>query len=157
MAKSRVWFAGVPTEPDVRRLLDRYGVPDVGSRVNYEDVAAVLGVAIKSARFREVTRRWRKRLAKENNIIVGCDPGVAFFVLTEPERLDTGCGKFSSGVRIMRRGVDLVRGCDDAKLDTQERQRKFHIETTGAKLLFLEREEARRKLLPVPTSAPVGS
>ena len=75
------WGEGMPTGPDVAMLQKQYRDLQPGDRIEYEDVEILLGVDRRSARWASVTNAWRRR-EFENGIVIDCDPGEAFIVLT---------------------------------------------------------------------------
>jgi hypothetical protein len=52
---SKVYFAGLPTELDVRALWERYGVPPEGVAMPYDEVAAVIKTPVGGHRFKTRT------------------------------------------------------------------------------------------------------
>lgn len=75
---------GMPTGPDVSALQASYPELKVGDTISYADVEIIIGCEWQTARFKTVTNRWRKRL-KEKGIVIDCDAGEAFRVLTADE------------------------------------------------------------------------
>lgn len=106
----RMFFGGIPTEPDVRRLMDRFGDPGPGMLIEYETLEKEIGKPRTSSRFRTVVSAWRARLLKEHNRVGMAVPSRGIRILREEER----AGHAASG---HRRGVrQVVRSARDAAL-----------------------------------------
>jgi len=103
MSDGNVFFGGVPTEPDVRKLVDRFGTPEPGI-IAHEDVEAVLGHGRLTSRYRTVVWVWRRRLFRQSNIDMIAEPGVGFRVLTSGERVDVCVRDLGQTVTKLRRG-----------------------------------------------------
>lgn len=73
------WQDGLPTAPDVTMMQKRWPELKVGDRVEYAEVAGLIGVDVDSNRFKSVTHAWRKR-EEEAGRVIECDPGEAFYV-----------------------------------------------------------------------------
>lgn len=106
----KMFFGGIPTEPDVKRLLAAFPeiVPD--ALIPYESVEKVLGTTRPTGRFRTITTAWRKRLEREQNFILVAVAGQGFRRLTEQDRsrMDTWRG-VSHLRQFGRRTRDLCR------------------------------------------------
>lgn len=72
---------GMPTGPDVAALQKAFPDLKIGDTVSYEAVSGVIGCPWTSARFKTITTVWRRRLM-ESGLVLGCDPGESFRVLT---------------------------------------------------------------------------
>lgn len=107
---SNVFFGGVPTGADVRKLLDAF--PDIkpGDVIAYADVAKVIGADHGSNRFKSVTDAWRKTLLRTSNLVIEAVTGRGFRRLPEQERSERdreGWRKDQS--RAARKVRDLAR------------------------------------------------
>lgn len=103
MAKCTQFVSGIPTDPDVRKLMEAFGKPSDG------------------ARYRTVTTAWRKKLHREHNIIVLADPGVGFKVATPDERVESGHSKMRTGQRITKRAFQVIGSTDLARVTPENR------------------------------------
>ena len=75
------WQDGLPTAPDVTMLQKQWPELKVGDRIEYEEIAALLGIQVRSNRFKSVTDAWRKRELEAGRVIE-CEIGAAFYVAT---------------------------------------------------------------------------
>jgi len=141
-----VFRGGVPTEPDVQKLLEAFGRPEIGRKFSYEEIATILNTHKKTARYRTVTWVWREEIKQLYNIIIGCERGKGFIALNNSERLRFGVDKYKSGLHFVEKAQGIVAGCDDAKLSEPERESKNHIVKISGSLLLSAKMEERRSL-----------
>lgn len=106
---AKLFLGGMPTDIDVRKLVERFGEPAIGVEIEHHEVEDCLGLNRKSARFRSVTLAWRRRLLKDHNIHLAAQPSVGFRSLDPAERISTALAGVQSGVR---KQVRAVRGSD---------------------------------------------
>lgn len=154
-AVGKVYFAGLPTDMDVRALLEQFGVPTEGQIIAYEQVAEVIRCRPRSGRFKSVTDRWRNRLKREHNIYLRAKDG-QFTVLDPSARVDLGSSYLRRAGRTLRRGHVVVESTDRNRLTKEERAQADHILMTTASALQAARLQARRvnPELPPPVSRP---
>lgn len=130
---TKIFFGGVPTDADVRKLEDAFGVPEIGTEIPHEDVESVLGLNRKQSRYITVTGAWRKRMATTHNVEIAAIPKVGFKCLSDKERIEFGMKGFQSGMRKQGRSVrkvSHVRTEDPVLLKTQDVMRRYHIAMT---------------------------
>lgn len=144
MKTSDLFLGGVPTEPDVTKLLKTFGVPKVGDEFTYEHIAETIGVPIKSYRFRTVTWAWRKILDKQHNLIVGAVQARGFVVLDNKQRVTFSAVRFKRGLKAVRRGSCVASRTDTAGLTPEECRSRDHIVATGSMLQLAAATEARK-------------
>lgn len=139
---SRIYLGGVPTRPDVERLLAELNA-EPGTSIAFEEVEGIIGVGWQSARFTTVTGAWRRHLFREKGIQVKREGG-AFHLLTADGSQDEcvrGLGKVVRSARRLRIRVDVI---DQRKLSKERRERQRllsrevqAIEETAAKSRML--------------------
>lgn len=138
------WDGGLPTKPDVDRLLKTWPEPREGDRFDYETVERILGIARDAARFKTVTAQWRKRLL-EARIVVECDPGKAFYVAT--------CDQVSAGTYGALQFIGRKAKKHRQKLASttpENDQQRATIEHQGRLMYAIEKDakKSRMNLLP---------
>lgn len=135
--KRGVYFGGVPTDIDVKKLRERY--EDVtltpGTLIPYDEVAELLQLPKNNLRFRTVTNRWRRIVENETNIIIGTLPGEAFKVLNESEKVDLSGSKLRSSGRYARRSYVVGSRVDRKALTDDEVRSLDHKLSVSAKVL----------------------
>ena len=133
--KSELRFGGVPTDPDIKLIRDRWPDADLkaGQAIDCDDVAAVLGLSNGSNRFQTVTARWRKLVEKgPTALVIGQRNGV-FQVLESGQVVNRNEGDFRSGFKRFRRGaIRGARSVDVLRLSEDEKKRHdLHTMLTG--------------------------
>lgn len=136
---------GMPTDVDVRLLSDKFGVPAVGSLVEYAQIEEVLKIRRGSSRFQTVTRAWRDKLERDHNLLTKAVPNKGFRIADPSERADMIGRKFKSHLRgIKKSGARAVltprEGLSSDAVRTMD-----HVGNTAATLV-LHAQLAARKL-----------
>lgn len=88
---NKLYFGGIPTEPDVRKLMESYPVDGMkpGDLIGYEEIGTVIMEKVRSSRWKSVTTAWRKKLEDESKILLKCiSDKMAFKVLNDDEKAD---------------------------------------------------------------------
>ena len=146
-SKQGLYFGGVPTEPEVRRLRDEY--PDAsltpGSTIDYAEVAELIHSPARSHRFNTVCHRWRRQVEQETGTIIGADKG-KFIVLDDPDKADLAGAKLRHAVRSARRSATVACRVDRKRLDEPGRDRLDHVTMIAARLQETARLASRTQL-----------
>ncbi len=87
MAKMRIGTFGLPTEIDVKKLMDHFGVPERGTSIKLAEIAEVLGLEPGSSRFTSILGAYRSRLLKPHNLVTVSVDADHLDVLTEEARV----------------------------------------------------------------------
>ena len=134
--KANLYFGGIPTEPDVKKLRAAYAEPKDGDLITYEDVEELLAVNHRTqrARWQAITNRWRRLHEHETGQVIGCEPGVGFKALRDGEKLEAGVGKVRHVFKTVRRARVLVGLTNKAKLTAEDRRRMDHLTNRVAML-----------------------
>lgn len=147
----RVYFGGVPTEPDVKKLLERFDVEDMipGYEIKYSEVSEVIGQPKEASRWRTVTTAWRKRLENDRGIFLGCDKEKGcFYVLSEGGKVDLSGSKLQSAATAAKRAY-VVLGCVDTKKlsDDERRKHEFYSMKSGV-MIAAGQLRSKKMILP---------
>lgn len=137
-------FGGLPTEPDVHRLIERFAVPTEGTVIDYADIAAIIRTPVAAPRFRTVTNAWRHRLSKEHNVYLRARDQ-QFTALKPGERIDLSSAKLRTGMRSVRRAHTVASSTDQARLTVEERKQSDHVQRVTATMIQSARLQAREK------------
>ena len=129
---AKLFFGGVPTEPDVKKLHEAFGVPDRGAVVSHSEIAAVIGVYRDESRYWTVVNRWRKDIEQEHGIVSDVDPGNAVEFLTDERAFDFGLKKRRSAIRVHWRHNTIIHLVRAEKLGKAARDRLDHTRTSSA-------------------------
>jgi len=137
MTEKTLFFGGLPTEPDVKKIKEAY--PDselvTGKLIPYQDIAELIKQPFGTSRFRTVTNAWRKDVEKLTNKIIGVEPNIGFKVLSEPEKVVYGGQKLKMAGRAARRSYVIAARTDVLQLTDTERARLNHQTTICGKII----------------------
>jgi len=133
--KGELRFGGVPTDPDIKRIRDRWPDSDLapGQSIACDDVATVLGLPKTSHRFQTVTARWRKLVERgPTALVIGRRDG-EFRVLAPGQVVNANERDFRGGFKRFRRGsIRGVRSVDVSQLSDDEKKRHdLHAKLAG--------------------------
>jgi hypothetical protein len=84
-AKLYSWQTGLPTGPDVTLIRKRWNDLKAGDRIEYQEIADLLGIKVGTSRWKTVTQAWRKRELDDGRVIKSV-PGKEF-VVANPEQI----------------------------------------------------------------------
>lgn len=147
-----VFNSGVPTEPDVRKLMEAF--PDLhdGDKVSYKQAARLIGIDNyrTSMRFRTVTTAWRNRMFKQHNLLLVADPNEGWHVAEPYERVQYSGSKFRSGMRFTRRAGNLAARTDVTELDPEQQRARDHIVSVAGSVAAVAATAAKRLRYPDP-------
>ena len=131
MSSVRIGGGGIPTDIDVRRLFDKFGVPKVGDVITYTEIEAVIGVSHKTSRFWTVTVSWRNRLWRQSNRVSSAIPNEAFEFLDSHKRVTYSEKKAKEGMRKVVRASQVAVATDRDGLSSDEIKTLDHIAFLG--------------------------
>ncbi|MFZ3047002.1 MAG: hypothetical protein WA151_13905 [Desulfatirhabdiaceae bacterium] len=122
---TKVYFGGVPTEPDVKKLTEAFPPSGLapGYEISYKDVEGIINSKKGSSRFAAITSAWRKQLEKNHGIMVGVDPGHAYKILSESEKLLYTQKKHRGVGRAVKRIITVSSTLIDRKGLTEEEKK----------------------------------
>lgn len=124
---SKVFFGGMPTEIDVKKLREAFPEINEGDEIAHEQIEKLLNLDRNANRYRTVTEVWRKKLLNEGTDM-GAVAGVGFRCLNPKERITRSVEGFQSGTRKQLRAVRrsaLVRTDDPILGRKQDLLRRY--------------------------------
>jgi len=142
---SKVFFGGIPTSSDVRKLNEAFGVPAIGAEFTHDQVAEATGIAKEKNRYRTVVSAWRAQLLRDHNIDLGSVPGFGFRALDAGERISAGIKGVRQGVRKQLRAI---RRADTARTDDALLQRKQDLLRRYGAALAADANKTMQQLEP---------
>ena len=146
------WDEGRPTKPDVDALMAAYSDLATGDRIEYEQIADVVGSLPTTSRFRTVTNAWRKRM-QERGVILECINGEAFYVATANEVAALTYGVINGiGAKARRHRRKLAR------VPTENDDERATVNHQGLLMKRIEDDSKRHKMnvLPATEVQPVA-
>lgn len=133
---SKIFFGGIPTAPDVKKLREAFPKIAEGTDFTHEQISAVLGgMDPKSSRYRCVTLAWRKEMLNTHNIEIAAVSNIGFRALCGAERLDTNVKGFKHGARKQGKHIRRVGMVRAETLTEQEQSKQLHFMRLGAAVL----------------------
>lgn len=168
METAKVFFGGIPSAADVKKLVDHFGKPEPGL-IPYAEIAEVLDLEWRTSRFKLIVTNWRKSLIRECNIDTIAEPGMGIRVLKVGERLDVTHKDLKTAIRKGRRAFIRLNSIPVAECNELERRKYDHqmrhtqaiviASTTHAKELTasLKREMILPRIGPGMTTGKASS
>lgn len=124
-----LFVGGLPTGPDVRRLMDRFRDKAQGDSILLSDVAAEIATEVRTQRFETVLTAFRAALRKERNLETERDHGgVAVRILQDNERAAVSFKLVRRGARQIGRAYTKASSTPTGKLNEQERKELMHVQ-----------------------------
>lgn len=135
--------AGVPTEPEVNMLREKFGSPVPGTVISYDQIEQTIKVPKTASRFRTVLNAWRAKLDREHNILLGAIPSVGFKVMNSSERVNHSGKTYKKGLRSISKSVRVASTTSVDSLSPDEMRARTHFISTGGTLLAAARTQAK--------------
>lgn len=147
----RLHFGGIPTEIDVRKLVEQFGVPKEGAKITWEELEETLEMDRSVQRFRTVTNAWRKKLFREHGLLVkAIGMGEGLEIATPSQRIDVSSRQFKHGMRRIRRASHIAISTDRGRLSEDEKRVQDHLSAVAAQMIGMARVEAKKLEYPTP-------
>jgi hypothetical protein len=154
MSDAKMFFGGMPTAIDVKKLEERFGVPDEGTLIPHADIAACIGVAWRSARYTTVLASWRKKLESPHNLHTGVIPGEGLKILTADEAVDWRRGDWRRNVRGIKRTAMETKRIDPSKIVNAEQLKvRDKLEEVSSRVFMYAAQESKALRPPTPPAA----
>lgn len=153
--KDNLYFGGVPTEPEIRALRERW--PDdtlsEGQTITYGEIAEVIQATPRSNRFQGVVARWRKLVETETGKILRPNRLGALAVLDPRGVLSLSRDTLRSAGRKTRRAHVVTTRCDVRRLTDEDRAALLKVQQTSAAMLACGQLRNDKTDLPSITDA----
>ena len=134
MAKNaRPFFRGIPSGPDVAKLIDAFGIPEPGI-ITHDSISKVIDQPLETHRYVSVVHQWRKRLMREYNIQMVGERGVGYRILSETERVDFARHGLARNAKLVVRQHQHALLIDVNKLDEPTRKKHDHVVRASASM-----------------------
>lgn len=119
MSTPTIFLGGLPTGPDIAKLVDAYGIPAVGDRIEWKQIEGVLGLKRTEHRFKTIVGQWRRKLYRDHNVVLapGDDMrGIGLEALNPEKRINLAAAGFKAGARKINRASELAVRTDQKEL-----------------------------------------
>lgn len=150
---SKLFFGGVPTGPDVDRLMKGIEI-EAGARIPYKIVEDLIGTSVSEHRFRSVTNAWRKRVFREKAFEIKAEGG-CFVILTPDEALTNGITSFHRVGRALGRANVKVSVINETQLSSERAATKRLLQREIGLVSDAARRAAKEIAAPKPVSTVV--
>jgi hypothetical protein len=144
----KAYFGGMPTLPDITRIQKEYPSLSVGDFISYETLEKILQNEKNTLRFKTVVHSWRKKMMRENKIVLVPDPGIGLRVASPTERLDLSGRKIESGFRSIKMAARIAAETERDKLTEEQRKTCDHYIRIGSIATLAKKVEAKEIALP---------
>ena len=147
-AENGTFEGGVPTKPDVDKLMSEIGIPQEGVLIPWESIEKCIRITRTTFRFKTVTHAWRTRLYREHNAFMGAVDGKGLVRLDPNSRVTYGSKKIRHGIRATKRGATLVSLSDRQRMTPENKVAADHVARLSAAFMLAEKAAAREIKLP---------
>lgn len=146
--EDNIFFGGVPTGPDVKRIIEAWPPADMapGVVIHFSSIGDLIGINSESSRFRTVTERWRREMEKDHGILLGCPGDKTFVVLDDYGKVDLIKKKVTSAFKSSRRALRVSTHVDRRNLDDEGRLVLDHQRRCAGQIAAMK--QTRKKSLP---------
>jgi hypothetical protein len=151
MTKAKVCFGGIPTDIEVRQLMEAYPMTEMkaGDTYSYDDVVKLIQCEVGSNRFRAVTTRWRNKVERETGKRIGAYDGELFRVMTEQEKLEAIEADEKHVVKTIFKNLRRIPNVDRKQLD-EDGQKRLDHKTLNARKMLASQQQRQEKALLMP-------
>ena len=125
-AKTTIYLGGMPTEPEVKILMEKFGEVAPGEVIDYQAIESAISVSYRSKRFVTVTKAFRARMLREKNVELKPLTGVGLQRLQEAERVSVGVMGVAKGARAIGRSGRRLMRVEAARLSEIDLKRRDH-------------------------------
>ena len=154
MSGNGMYFGGLPTAIDTKKLEEAFGIPDVGRLIAYPEIEAVIGHRWKTNRFTTVVSAWRRNLRKNHNVDTDAIPSEGVKVLDMTERVGVSARDLKRGVRGIRGAAIRVSTVDESKIgDAIERAKATKTKEVATRIYMMTSNEVKTLTPPKPVAA----
>ena len=143
MEHKLTFATGLPTKLDVQALLDKFGVPAVGTLILYSGIEEIIKVARNSGRFGSVVGSWRKLLYREHNLILESEPNKGYRVADATARVHLSTAKYKHGLRRIYRAGDIASKTATGTLTPEHKRVCAHLVNSTAALRLAAATQAK--------------
>lgn len=151
MSGAKVFYGGIPTDIDIRKLVDAYPMERMkaGDKYTYSEVGKLIGVSQADHRFRTVTNRWRGMVERETGKRIGAYEGEFFRVMTEPEKVEALQNKRKSIVKQVNKNIRRANLVDRKKLSEEMCRTLDHGHMNDRNMIAIQQLRGSENLFPV--------
>jgi len=127
-----------PTKVDTDKLDAAFGVPEIGTKITWEEIESVIGHERNTCRFKTVQAAWRKKLFEENNLYiaaVGLNGGL--IVEKAKDRISSSVKIVGRGRRTIEKGLLIATTTPKDQMDDEDERTVTSMSAMSRTLLRL--------------------
>jgi hypothetical protein len=138
--KAITYFGGVPTAPQVRKLMEWAKDSAPGDSLELSAIAELTGEDVRSNRFRTIVDVFRRALLRDRNFVTERIAGMGTIrILLDSERTGFGARGIRQGSRKVHRSVGVIAATPTERLTDAERDTNFHVRRLGEAIVATTR------------------
>jgi hypothetical protein len=131
--ETKLFFAGIPTRPDVDKLMQLTQQKVEGDLITRSEIEAIVGDAGET-RLRTVISAWKRRAFRELNVFLVADPTLGYRLADPKERISCSAGLVTAGRRRIMKAAIVAEATPPNELDENGNKLRDHIRTIPARL-----------------------
>lgn len=135
---TKLYFGGIPTKVDVDKLIEEFKNYKEGDLIPYESIEETISEKRKSFRWASVVTAWRKRLYRENNMLLIAEANKGFLIANPEERITHCAGMVNQGKRKIFRGASIASATEANRLSEDGQKKRDHLRMLPARLKLAE-------------------
>lgn len=126
--KDGLYFRGIPTGTDVRKLEDQFGVPAEGTVIHRNDIAKACELDPQSNRYASVLHAWRSKLLTRDNVLLIAGEETGTLVAADPEkRIAWSASQVKRGRRAIGKAIAVSYATDERRLSADSAKSRTAI------------------------------
>ncbi len=132
-----LYFGGVPTAPDVAKIMNAIGVPAEGDTIEWVRLESITGCTRDSSRYASIVHAWRRKLWTENNLLLIAVAGVGLKVANPAERIEAASKKAKHGKKAIMVASVIADRTDANRLTSPQKETRAMLADVPARLRLL--------------------
>lgn len=145
--RSGLYFGGMPTEPDVRKIREAFPTKEmmVGQIITKAQIETILDLSADENRFSTVVSKWRKEIkAATGTIMLQSVPG-GFQVMDAKQKIHYSESKMRSSRRAAVRSLNGIACIDDFDaMSEEDKRRALAVQGRAATILAVDQVRNRK-------------
>jgi hypothetical protein len=138
-----IYNGAIPTGPEVDELLEKIGIPEVGTQITYSQISAIIGVTHKDSRWKSIVTAWRKELQDNHKIVLSAIPNEGFDVLDDNGKTGKITGYMKKARNNFNRAGKIAVHIERNKLTDENKVVFDHYNNSMAALRLAEKTMAK--------------
>lgn len=134
---SKLFFGGIPTKPEVDKLMGLLDGKPEGYVLPWKDIDDVIGEH-GTNRARTVIIALKRRMHTERNILLVAVKGEGYRIADPQERVQVSSGMVTAGKRRIVKGAVIAASTDTATLNDEQRKTRDLVMSIPARLRLAE-------------------